>query len=72
MEMTSNDNKHIITNEIVQIRQYFLLHVTFLLSSEFLSHANNSLPKRHFLHKHFLCLNVHQFYLPYYIHNRAC
>ena len=34
MEMTSNINKHKITNEIVRTRQLIFSHVTFLSLSE--------------------------------------
>ena len=49
MEMTSNINKHKITNEIVRTRQLIFSHVTFLSLSEFSvvfsissSHANTN------------------------------
>ena len=50
------DNKDIVTNNIVRIRQLFFSHVTFLSSSEISvafsirpSHASTNLPKRRFL-----------------------
>ena len=56
-------NKHIITNEIVWIRQLLILHVTFLSSSEALavfnisfSHANTTLSMRRFAHEQFLII----------------
>ena len=55
------DNKHIVTNNIVRIRQLFFSHVTFLSSSEISvvfsitsSHASTNLPNRYFLQEIFL------------------
>ena len=55
------DNKHIVTNNIVRIRQLFFSHVTFLSSSEISvvfsitsSHASTNLPNRRFLQEIFL------------------
>ena len=59
--MTINHNKHIITIEIVWIRQLFVSRVTFLSLSEVsvvfnisASHANTYLPNRYFLHEQIL------------------
>ena len=59
--MTTNNNKHIFTNEIVYIRQLFFKNVTFLSSNELSvvfnilsSHANTNLPNRRFLREQFL------------------
>ena len=59
--MTTNHNKHIITIEIVWIRQLFVSRATFLSLSEVsvvfnipASHANTYLPNRHFLHEQIL------------------
>ena len=43
------DNKHIVTNNIVRIRQLFFSHVTVTSS-----HASTNLPNRHFLQEIFL------------------
>ena len=59
--VTTNNNKHIITNEIVWIRQSFFAHATFLSLSEASAvlnisffHCNTNLPIRRFLQKQFL------------------
>ena len=59
--MTSNNNKNVITNEIVQITQWFFSYGTFLPTIEvslifhiLSSHANTNLTKRSFLHEQFL------------------
>ena len=54
--MTATNHKHIITNEIVWIRQLFFSHATVLSSSEVSvvfdispSHVNTNLPNREFV-----------------------
>ena len=59
IKTTTSINKHIITNKIVWIIQLFILHVTFLSSSEALAlfnilfpyAANTTLPMRSFSHE---------------------
>ena len=59
--MITDNNKHMITNEIAYISQLFFLYVTFLSTSEVLvvsnissSHANINLPYRRFFHEQLL------------------
>ena len=59
--MTTDNRKHIITNEIVWIRELIFSRVIFLSSSEASvafnissSHTNTNLSIRRFSHKHFL------------------
>ena len=61
MELTNNNNKHIITNKIGWIRQIFISYVTLLLSSEVSvafdlssSHVNINLLNRRFSNEQFL------------------
>ena len=49
--MTATNKGHIITNEIVWIRQLIFLHITFLSLSK---HANINLPNRRFSHEQIL------------------
>ena len=62
--MTSNKNKHIVTNKIVSLRSLFSLHITFLSSSEItvefnilFSNANTNLPNNSFYTTFFYYLN---------------
>ena len=59
--MTTNNNKHIITNKIKWIRQLLFPHITFLSSSEASIvfnisslYSNTNFGTRHFLEEQFL------------------
>ena len=61
MQVTTNNNKHTITSEVLYIRQLLFSLVTLLLISDVSvvfnispSHPNTKLPNRRFLHKHSL------------------
>ena len=62
--MTTNNNKHIITNEVVWRKQSFFAYATLLSFSmvSFVfnissSHSNTNLPIRRFSQKQFLIFN---------------
>ena len=53
--MSTKNNKHIVTSDVVWVRQLLFSHLTFLSSSEVsvvfnisFSHANTNLPIRRF------------------------
>ena len=58
--MTAGNNKHIINNEIVCMRQLLFAHATILSLSKVSVifntaslHSKTNLPNTYFLHKHF-------------------
>ena len=65
MKITANNNKHIITSEIVWMRQLISSHVSFVSSSEILvafnissSYSKTNFTIRRFLHEQFLMFKI--------------
>lgn len=70
--MTTNRNKHMITNKIIWIRQLFFLHMFHFIIKWVLIHissfhSNTNLTISHSNMSHFLYLNIHQYSIQFYI-----